>query len=205
MFRGLSHRSSLSWMCGGDFNENLHGYEKWGGAMRDENQMTGFRDTLEICGLEDLGFQGPSYTWADIRASGVKVRCRLDRKVANPHWQQLFLWTKVVVRNGSLSDHCSLILHCLRRQPAQRGQRPFRFEHMWFRHADFMNVVNRIWRDGAASAGSVTSQIAMLQSELCRWNKEVFLSHSHLSEATHGSTTTLFQTSTIRVHFYSHA
>lgn len=54
--------------------------------------MNRFRDTFESCGLEDLGYQGPDYTWAGTRTGGVKVRCRLDRVVANQLWQQIFPW-----------------------------------------------------------------------------------------------------------------
>lgn len=59
--------------------------------------MTIFWETLEICGLEDLGYQGPNYTWARTRAGGAKVRCRLDRTTANQQWQKLFPWSKVLV------------------------------------------------------------------------------------------------------------
>lgn len=124
--------------------------------------LTRFRDTLETCGLEDLGYQGPDCTWSGTRAGGAKVRCRLDRVVANQVWQQLFPWCKVMVRNGPLSDHCALVLHCLSKQVIQKHKRSFRLEHMWFFHADFSNEVSQIWRADVYGASSVLECIANL-------------------------------------------
>lgn len=87
---------------------------KWDGALRDDNQMARFHDALDSCGLEDLDYQGPDYTWASTRLGGGYVRCLLDKVVASHHLQQLFPWSKVIVCNGPLSNHCALILQCLR-------------------------------------------------------------------------------------------
>lgn len=144
MLQVLYHHSVLPWICTGDFNEILYSHEKWGGVTLDEHQMARFQETLEFYGLKDLGYQGPDYTWVGMRTSGIKVRCRLDRAAANQRWQQLFPWAKVEVRNGPLLDHCAIILHCLTKQPIERGRRPFKFEHMWLLHGDFSNEVSRI-------------------------------------------------------------
>ena len=54
--------SSLPWICLGDFNGVLDNSEKLGGVPKDWNSMTGFREALDDCGLEDLGFVGPYFT-----------------------------------------------------------------------------------------------------------------------------------------------
>jgi hypothetical protein len=46
----------------GDFSEVLHRHEHLGVGDRDENQMMGFRDAMDICGLSDLGYVGRDWT-----------------------------------------------------------------------------------------------------------------------------------------------
>jgi hypothetical protein len=50
--------SSLPWLCIGDFNEVLHAGEHEGVGHRTLTQMQGFRDTVDICNLHDLGEEG---------------------------------------------------------------------------------------------------------------------------------------------------
>ncbi|KAK2648963.1 hypothetical protein Ddye_016452 [Dipteronia dyeriana] len=59
LLRRLHGMSNLLWMCVGDFNEILEDLEKLGGRLKSLCQMTNFRDVLDYCGLQDLGFSGP--------------------------------------------------------------------------------------------------------------------------------------------------
>lgn len=96
MLKGLKTRSTLPWVCGGDFNEILFPYEKWGGGERKDAQMA----AVYFYELEDMGYQGLDFTWVRTRASGLRIRCQLDWVLANQHWQHLFMWSRVVVRMG---------------------------------------------------------------------------------------------------------
>lgn len=87
-------------MCAGDFNEILYAGEKWGGEDRDQNKMEMFKDALDYCDLEDLGYQGPSFTWSGVRAGGVRVSCRVDRVAADGRWQEAFPSSQVLVKNN---------------------------------------------------------------------------------------------------------
>lgn len=49
-------------MCG-DFNEILYAFEKNGELPRDERRMEDFQDALVDCGLYDMGFSVPWFTW----------------------------------------------------------------------------------------------------------------------------------------------
>ncbi|KAA3483968.1 reverse transcriptase [Gossypium australe] len=42
----------------GDFNEIMYSFEKKGGLPRDQRRMETFKDTLEECGLIDIGYSG---------------------------------------------------------------------------------------------------------------------------------------------------
>jgi hypothetical protein len=39
-----------------------------------------------VCGLFDLGFSGPAYTWINMRFSSTPIFERLDRCLANAEW-----------------------------------------------------------------------------------------------------------------------
>nr|POE95051.1 hypothetical protein CFP56_15118 [Quercus suber] len=85
LIRGLHRKFSLPWLCAGDFNEILWSHEKLGLGPRKEGVMRDFRDTLDECGLMDLGFVGDKFTWRGKRAAGLVLE-RLDRAVADNRW-----------------------------------------------------------------------------------------------------------------------
>jgi hypothetical protein len=47
-------------VCLGDFNEILSVDEKFGGSKCQRGLMENFENTLEVCGLSDLGYRGPN-------------------------------------------------------------------------------------------------------------------------------------------------
>jgi hypothetical protein len=58
LMRILYNQFNKLWLCLGDFNEILFGCEKEGGQPRPAAQMERFRNILEECKLDDLGFVG---------------------------------------------------------------------------------------------------------------------------------------------------
>ena len=72
-----------AWLCLGDFNETLFGTEHFSRAARPEWQMRAFRQVLEDCSLQDLGFTGLPFTWDNRQAGNMNVKARLDRGLAN--------------------------------------------------------------------------------------------------------------------------
>lgn len=65
LLRSLHSHSSLPWLCAGDFNEIPFNVEKKGDALRTNIQLQGFRDIIEYCNLQDMGFQGYPFTWSN--------------------------------------------------------------------------------------------------------------------------------------------
>ncbi|KAK1577933.1 hypothetical protein Q3G72_026109 [Acer saccharum] len=90
LLKRLSGMSSLPWMCVGDFNEVLVDSEKDGGSDRLRILTDNFRAVLDHCGLEDLGFSGPKFTWSNMRGGSSHVQERIDRGVCSYLWKQLF-------------------------------------------------------------------------------------------------------------------
>ena len=85
MLHMLGSKPKLPWCCFGDFNELLQVEDKQGGAPHAHYLMQAFRDVLDLCGLVDLGYSGPDYTWHG-RCRGELIWERLDRGVANYEW-----------------------------------------------------------------------------------------------------------------------
>ena len=62
LLRTLSSRFSLSWCCIGDFNDLLAQSEKRGRLDHPNYLIQGFRDTIDSCGLRDIGMDGYPFT-----------------------------------------------------------------------------------------------------------------------------------------------
>lgn len=64
--QGLKSVCDSPWLVIGDFNEALWDFEHLSATPRPEQQMVAFRDTLEVCGLVDLGFMGIPFTYDNL-------------------------------------------------------------------------------------------------------------------------------------------
>jgi hypothetical protein len=54
-----------NWLLFGDFNLVLASQEKAGGNLPEPNVTTSFRNTIDHCDLQDLGYNGNLYTWTN--------------------------------------------------------------------------------------------------------------------------------------------
>lgn len=79
------------------------------------------------------------------------VQERLDRGFASQDWKSIFPQAEVKVLDVSTSDHLPLMLQLNTMVYVPKG-RCFKFENMWIREADCMNLVNSGWnaRDGCS-------------------------------------------------------
>ena len=82
LLRELAEQQDLPWCCFGDFNEILWDQEKSRQSLKKERQMIEFKEVLEDCMLEDLGFVGHWYTWEKGRHVENNITERLDKVVA---------------------------------------------------------------------------------------------------------------------------
>lgn len=105
MLEHLKIYAPQPWLCLGGFNEITNQEEKEGGAVRQEWQMQPFRDALESCNLQDLGYKGAQFTWTNCRYDGEFIKECLDRAVANSEWSTIFREATVHVLAARSSDH----------------------------------------------------------------------------------------------------
>jgi len=137
----------------GDFNEITNASEKEGGSERLRQQMKNFNETINYCGLRDLGFIGPKFTWIYQRADGTQIRERLDRAMATPEWMSLFPEAKLYHLSSSVSDHSPLVLRMIRNKRGnKRARKMFRFESMWLRDQRCEEVVQAAWEEGKVTS-----------------------------------------------------
>ena len=95
----------------GDFNEVVNEQEKFGGNPISQNRIRPYVDCMNCCGMLDLGFSGPKYTWTNKRGLADLIQLRLDRCWANSSWKSLFQEANVSHLAQVNSNHCPLLLN----------------------------------------------------------------------------------------------
>jgi exonuclease III len=147
--RILHGRSSLPWICFGDFNEILFASEKQGGQSKKQACMEKFRMTLEFCELEDLGFMGDPYTWRNhSHRADTYIKERLDRSIANLEWRTHFPAYKAINGDPRHSDHRPVIV-VMDPEPHSSSfigvrEQP-KFEACWLEEEQCEEVVHNAW------------------------------------------------------------
>ena len=116
----LRNQANLPWLCVGDFNEILHVEEQMGGNDREEWCLDGFREAVQYCGFSYLGYRGLPYTWDNRREGLRNIKVRLDRRLADHAWLELFGESSITHVQTTELDHCALYVH-IRRTGATRG------------------------------------------------------------------------------------
>jgi hypothetical protein len=133
-----------------------------------------FRDCLLDCGLVDLGFSGPKFTWNNREVGEDLVHVRLDRAVANGAFTERFSGFHVENVITTSSDHfaISIKLEGLADSPTTVPvQQTFRFEAAWLRAPDYREVMEKAWeegRDGSTSLQSTCDNLQRLAGSLKR-------------------------------------
>ncbi|OMP01255.1 reverse transcriptase [Corchorus capsularis] len=162
---------SLPWVVVGDFNDVLHSGEKYGGNQPSLGRCNAFNSMITYCGLIDLGFKGPSFTWCNKRNGVARIQKRLDRVFSNAEWRLLFPEAEVRHLPRLHSDHCPVLLQCDPGFPLNNSNRPFRFQAMWLMVDGFYDLIGKFW---AHSHGDIEDKLANVAELLREWNKESF-------------------------------
>ena len=125
--QNLATAVSLPWVLLGDFNDMLSNDEKMGGLLVNRTRITAFRNCMDKCGLMDLGFHGPHFTWttkSPIWQNNIKGW--LDRGLGNADWKLLFPAVEIHHLLRVKFDHCPILL--ITDPLTLKSPKPFRFE-----------------------------------------------------------------------------
>ena len=98
------------WLCIGDFNAFLHASEKQSKQHAQATQVDAFRDALELCQLEDLGYRGYPFTWSNKRSGDANTKIRLDRAIATKEWREKYQLSTVTHLYSHALDHLPIVL-----------------------------------------------------------------------------------------------
>ncbi|XP_019224556.1 PREDICTED: uncharacterized protein LOC109206213 [Nicotiana attenuata] len=101
---------SVPWCVIGEFNVIASFEEKFGGLPYQMKRSIDFLGMIEDCGLVDLGFYGPRYTWSNVRGPYLIVWKRLDRGMVNDNWLRTFPATTITHLAAAGSDHSLLLV-----------------------------------------------------------------------------------------------
>ena len=172
----LKRCCDLPWCVLGDFNETLWSFEHQSATPRQEAQMLAFRDTLEVCGLVDLGFSGIPFTYDNKRHGRANVQARLDRAVADNSWRDIFVDAHVIHKVSPCSDHCPIVLHCVKEE--ETGPWPSRkcYEAMWERDPSLPERVESAWSEAGPKShlGDIRKGLGKVMNSLQIWSKQKF-------------------------------
>ncbi|KAK4721510.1 hypothetical protein R3W88_011743 [Solanum pinnatisectum] len=147
-------RNATPWCTVGDFNVITDTDEKLGGNIYNMRKSMDFIGIIEACGLMDLGFNGPRFTWSNQRGINFRIWKRLDRAMVNDTWLQNMPHTTITHLPSVGSDHCPLLM--------EMNSRPD--NHIkYFR---FLNYGNPMW--------TFHQKMKRLASTLSVWSKIQF-------------------------------
>ena len=98
--------------------------------------MAWFNASINYCGLKEVGFEGPKFTWLYQRRDGTQIWERLDRALASSDWHLLFPMAKLHHKSSYVSDHNPLLLQLFSKKIHQKFKKIFRFKSMWLKMRD---------------------------------------------------------------------
>ena len=138
--------------------------------------MLALRDTLEICELSDLGFSRVPFTYDNKQAGRHNVKVRLDRAVADNSWRDIFPEAKVVHHVSPCSDHCLVVLQCIKEVKQQAKPCQKRYEIFWETDNTLPEKVRVAWAKAGAKVdlGDIRRGLRELMAELHLWSKARF-------------------------------
>lgn len=168
---------NLPILCMGDLNNILHANEKMGPNPANAKRISEFCYLVKSCGMFDLGYNGPAYTWPNKRFSIAPHYERLDRCLANAEWCAAFPFTSVHHLPMMKSDHTPILTILDPNLP--KPKKPFRFENWWLLEKDFEDISKKSYSKSCQRP--FHHKISYLFSDIRSWIKSKSNISSQLS------------------------
>lgn len=138
--------------------------------------MNMFREAVDQCKLEDMGFTGYSFTWSNGRVGEENIQERLDRFFATEEWLNLYPSSEVTHGQKSFSDHCPILLESqkLRLKNTNSKRHTFKFEATWAKEVKCEELVKKAWvKGGDAIVNFKNIKEVFLSSDLFNLKKPI--------------------------------
>jgi hypothetical protein len=163
--------SNLPMLCIGDMNDLMYDSDKSSPNIN-RARLYNFRQHVRNCGLFDLGFSGPAYTWTNRRFSSTPLFQRLDRCLVNHDWCVAYPVSNVynMPLLHCFSDHAPILLSTDGNMVKPRNS--FKFENLWLKEDDFHEYAKNSWRKtNEKSFCNRTNHLATSLKVWCRKKK----------------------------------
>ncbi|KAK2663492.1 hypothetical protein Ddye_002066 [Dipteronia dyeriana] len=137
--------------------------------------MSKFREALEDCGLEDMGFISPSFTWSNKMEGNYMIIKRIYRSFCNREWRGMFPHFSVRHIDFWSSDHIPLVLEFSAGAqiiPLTRKGRRLFFEECWTDDRECKGIVNSMGKGpvGSDVVDDILNKIENCGKILKSWN-----------------------------------
>ncbi|KAF7146318.1 hypothetical protein RHSIM_Rhsim04G0150700 [Rhododendron simsii] len=145
-------------------------------ALLDQKDCHGcvWEISINECGLVDLEFKGPKFTWRNNRRGDDFIMERIDMAFANAKWRELHEQAMVFVEAAIESDHNPLLLNTV--EALNKVGKPFKFESFWVTEEDCKEVVSEVWcqsNDGSKMY-TVCKKLRGCKEKLKQWSFKKF-------------------------------
>ncbi|KAK4255495.1 hypothetical protein QN277_008493 [Acacia crassicarpa] len=175
--RRISTNITTSWLCLGDFNDILAQEEKCGGLPKAWRKILNFKCFVVDCGLEDLSYNGPCFTWCNNRDTPDTIHERIDRAFGNLQLREEFPSLQVFnIDPARTSDHHLLFIQY--HYEKYERSRAFRFEAAWASHDHFLEVIRDTWQNPAGQdvpfMDSFLNNLGQCRVKLTSWSRKEF-------------------------------
>jgi len=161
------NHSTLPILAMGDMNELMHPNEKAGSGRPNISHINMLCDYVKQCGLLDLGYNGPAYTWTNKRFNSSPNFQRLDRSLMNIAWCTKYPQTAVYHLPMVQGDHAPILTMMHSTRPKTNPL--FRFENWWLLEQDFNEVAKQSWEKSSRRPFHLKTKY--LAYDLKKWRK----------------------------------
>ncbi|KAH7851099.1 hypothetical protein Vadar_007269 [Vaccinium darrowii] len=172
--KDIGRYENLPWLSIGDFNEVLSLEDKLGGNCPSQRRLASFHDMLNYCGLLDLDYKGPKFTWRNNRSGPDCIMERIDMAFANSRWRELFDQALVLVDTAIGSDHNPLILNT--QAPLNIVGKSFKFESLWTTEDECREIIQEVWGNNGVGSCMVNfcKKLRGCKVKLKEWHRAKF-------------------------------
>jgi hypothetical protein len=163
------------WLMFGDFNMVLNHSEKQGGRDINNNHAVLFQETLNDCSLQDLGYHGDIFTWANNQETVHHIKERLDRFCVSAPWLCSFPRVTNYHLPNHTSDHNPILLvfgsHFDSRNDSKNPTIIKRFENIWLQDPQSLQIIKDEW---TTSSEDHNTKLQKVFSKVHHWGQDKY-------------------------------
>lgn len=162
-------------IIGGDFNAITKASDKRGGSSKLPPSVVDFNLWINRNSLLEIQTAVNAFTWNNRRSSFCNIAEKLDMFFIYGGLSELNYFLKAKPLPLSGSDHFPLQLNLSSDNAPKKC--PFKFENMWIRDDNFLNLLEKWWSSSIFSGSKmfiVASKLKLIKRKLLEWNRTNF-------------------------------